>query len=355
MDNGIIPISGKIRKDLTDCLPDCIIKKKWKKGDYMIFSKQIEKIYRSKLFSRCDDVGVAHYFSAEDFPGLRSQAFSFPAKAGHKLQGWFYGYDNTISGRLVVFDHGMGGGHRSYMREIERIARAGYLVFAYDHTGCMESGGESTGGFAQSLNDLDACLTALKKLESIRTRTISVVGHSWGAFSTMNIAAIHPDVAHVVAMSGFVSVKDMVDQNFSGILKGYRKQLYALERSANPDYVGYHAAKSLAETDAQVLLIYSVDDPLVKKEVHYDALHRALSDRKNIRFLLVDGKHHNPNYTQDAVQYLEQYTKDLTGQLKKLQLGTVEERQSFLETYDWWRMTEQDESVWQVILETLAK
>lgn len=321
----------------------------------MIFFKQIEKIYRCRLYNRCDDMGVAYYFSAEDFPGLRCQPYSFPANAGHKLQGWFYGYEQAIPGRLVVFDHGMGGGHRSYMREIERLARAGYLVFAYDHTGCMESGGESTNGFAQSLNDLNACLKALKKLESIRGRTISVVGHSWGAFSTMNIAALHPEVTHVVAMSGFVSVKDMVNQNFSGILKIYRKELYAMERRANPDYVGYHACKSLAETSAQVLLIYSADDPMVKKEIHYDALHKALSCKKNVQFLLVDGKGHNPNYTKAAVKYLAEYTKELTGKLKKLQLGTIEERKAFLQTFDWRAMTEQDESVWKVILETLKK
>ena len=321
----------------------------------MIFSKQIEKIYRSKLFSRCDDVGVAHYFSAEDFPGLRCQGFAFPARAGHTLQGWFYSYGKPAAGRLVVFDHGMGGGHRSYMREIEHLARAGYLVFAYDHTGCMESGGEHTNGFAQSLNDLDACLTALKKLDSLCGRTISVVGHSWGAFSVMNIAALHPDITHVVAMSGFVSVKEMVNQNFSGILKGYRKGLYALERSANPDYVGYHACKTLAQTNAEVLLIYSSDDKMVHKAVHYDALHKALAGKKNVRFLLVDGKGHNPNYTEDAVKHLAEYTAALTQKLKKLELGTVEERKAFLETYDWWRMTEQDETVWKVILETLAK
>lgn len=330
-------------------------KKKGRKVIPVIFSGQIEKIYRSKLYNRCDDVGVAHYFSAEDFPGLRCQSYAFPAHAGHTLQGWFYSYAKPIAGRLVVFDHGMGGGHRSYMREIERIARAGYLVFAYDHSGCMESGGENTNGFAQSLNDLDACLKALKQLDTLRGRTISVVGHSWGAFSTMNIAALHPEIAHVVAMSGFVSVKEMVNQNFSGLLKGYRKDLYALERKSNPEYVGYHACKSLAETNAQVLLIYSTDDPLVKKEVHYDALHSALSGKKNVKFLLLEGKGHNPNYTKKAVKLLAAYTKELTGKLKKLQLGTVEERKAFLQTFDWWAMTEQDESVWQVILETLAK
>ena len=320
----------------------------------MIFFKQIEKMYRSKLYNRCDDLGLAHYFSAGDFPGLQCHAHSFRAHAGHTLQGWFYCYDGPIAGRLVVFDHGMGGGHRSYMREIERLARAGYLVFAYDHTGCMESNGENTNGFAQSLSDLDACLTALKQLDPIRSRTISVVGHSWGAFSTMNIAALHPDVAHVVAMSGFVSVKDMVHQNFSGILKGYRKGLYGLECSANPDYVGYHACETLAKTNAQVLLIYSSDDPLVKKEIHYDALYHALSGRKNVRFLLVNGKGHNPNYTETAVKLLGEYTADLIKKQKQLLQGGEEDRKTFRESFDWWRMTDQDETIWQVILETLA-
>ena len=252
----------------------------------MIFEKQIQNMYRSKLFGRCDDKGTAFYFSGEDFPGLRSQSYAFSSQAGHKLQGYFYSYPQPAADRLIVFEHGMGGGHRSYMREIERLAKAGYLVFSYDHTGCMESGGEGTNGFAQSLKDLDDCLRALKKEPSLSGRTISVVGHSWGAFSTMNIAALHPDVTHVVAMCGFVSVKDMIEQNFSGILKGYRKGLYALERRTNPDYVKYHAANTLANTNAQVLLIYSADDQLVRKECHYDVLRRALSGKKNVQFLL---------------------------------------------------------------------
>lgn len=321
----------------------------------MLFSRQIEYIYRSKLYVRADDKGVARYLGPEDFPGLKSMPYTFPADAGHNLQGYFYRYDNAIPGRVVVFDHGMGGGHRSYMREIERLARAGYLVFAYDHTGCMESGGENTNGFGQSLRDLDCCLKALKQAPGMQGRSIAVMGHSWGAFSTMNIAALHPDVTHVIAMSGFVSVKAMVEQNFSGILKGYRKDLLALEKKANPGYVNYDATKTLANTDAEVLLIYSSDDRLVHKAVHYDALHAALKDRPNVRLLLVDGKGHNPNYTADAVGYLAEYLTTLTKKLKKLELGTAEEKKAFVDSYDWMRMTEQDESVWKVILDTLAK
>ena len=205
----------------------------------MIFQKQMEKIYRKNLYLRNDNPYGIFYFSPEDFPGLQTHAFSFPAKAGHELKGWFYHYEDPMPGRLVVFDHGMGNGHRAYMREIERLAREGFLVFSYDHTGCMASGGESTNGFAQSLSDLDDCITALKKIDTLKRRRIAVMGHSWGGYSTMNIAALHPEISHVISMSGFVSIPVMLQQTFSGLLKGYWEAMWDLELQTNPEYAGF--------------------------------------------------------------------------------------------------------------------
>jgi protein-tyrosine-phosphatase len=91
----------------------------------MIFSKRIQAIYKMQVFMRADDTGLVFYFSSDDFPGLHRKPYTFTAKAGHKLHGNFYSYHNPIPGRLVVFDHGMGGGHRAYMREIEELARHG--------------------------------------------------------------------------------------------------------------------------------------------------------------------------------------------------------------------------------------
>ena len=144
----------------------------------MLFEKQIVNTFRTSFLRRCDDMGTAHYFSAADFSGLQQEAFSFPSSCGHTLQGWFYRYETVIPGRIVVFDHGFGGGHRSYMKEIELLCRHGYLVFAYDHTGCMESGGEDIHGFSQSLRDLDDCLKALKASDRCKDLDFSVMGHS---------------------------------------------------------------------------------------------------------------------------------------------------------------------------------
>ena len=315
----------------------------------------IEKMYRSNLFIRNDNPNGIFYFSPADFPGLKAHPYAFESCMGHVLKGYFYHYDNPVTHRLVVFDHGMGNGHRAYMREIEQLARAGYLVFSYDHTGCMESGGENTGGFAQSLKDLDDCMKALKKERALQGRSISVVGHSWGGFSTMNIAALHEDITHVVSMSGFISVRQMLGQIMGGILKGARKQLYELEKRTNPGYVDFDAVDTLGKTGAKVLLIASSDDTVVKKECHFDVLQKALSHRENIRFLMTEGKGHNPSYTCDAVRYKDEFFAAFQKAVKKKKLETKAQQKAFMDAYDWYRMTQQDEAVWQAIFSHLEE
>ena len=319
----------------------------------MIFEKKVVGFYTAQFFNRCDDKGLAHYFSHTDFPGLRQQPFDFKSSLGHDMKGWFYCYDEIIPGRLVIFEHGFGGGHRSYMKEIEMLCRRGFLVYTYDHTGCMESGGDSPRGLSQSLRDLNDAINALQATPGFRDLKISVMGHSWGAFSTMNIAALHPEVTHIVALCGFVSVEEMVGQFFSGILKGYRKAVLKIEQESNPDFVKYNAARTLADTAAKVLLIYSSNDKLVIREIHHGILTKALEGKADTRILLEENKGHNPNYTADAVAYLAEYTAEMTRLLKDKKLTTDAEKAAFRSKWDWDRMTKQDENVWAEIFKTL--
>ena len=315
----------------------------------------LEKQYRNNLFIRNDNPNGVFYFTAADFPGLQARAYDFKSQMGHDLKGWFYYYANSIPGRLVVFDHGMGNGHLAYMREIERLAKAGFLVYSYDHTGCMASGGESTNGFAQSLKDLNDCITALKQEPALQDRTISVMGHSWGGFSTMNIAALHPEITHVVSMSGFISVKRMLEQIMLGLLKDMRKPLYALESQTNPGYVEFDALQTLGQTNAKVLLIASADDKVVQKAHHFDVMKQALSHRENIHFLLTDHKGHNPSYTCDAARYKDEFFAQFQKLTKKKKLETKAQQEAFMSGFDWMRMTEQDEQVWTEIINHLKQ
>lgn len=319
----------------------------------MIFENKILDIYRSMAYVRCDDTGIAFYFSPDDFPGLISRPYSFNSSHGHTLHGYFYYYTNVRHGRIVIFDHGFGGGHRSYMKEIEMLCSHGFLVFAYDHTGCMESGGENTCGMAQSLCDLNDCLCALKSEAELSEHDFSVMGHSWGGFSTLNIIALHPDITHIVALCGFASVERLVDSYFSGLLAPYRKPIMRLEHASNPNFVGYDALKTLEHSRVSALLVYSDNDPVCKKKYSYDALYAVLSDNPNVKFVLAEGKGHNPNYTDDAVAYLGEYIAQKNKLMKNGSLDTDEKKRQFVDSFDWNRMTEQDVEIWQKIFDHL--
>ncbi len=308
--------------------------------------KFIKKIYNSFIFARCDDKGTAYYFSAKDFDSLTAEPYTFKGNKGQKLCGNFYYYENFNPDRIIVFDHGMGGGHLSYMREIEELARHGYKVFAYDHTGCMKSEGENTVGFTQSLADLDCALKTLKADEKYKGKAFAVIGHSWGGYSTLNISAFHPDLTHVIVLSGPASVEKITEQ--FGPLKNSIRQI---EKQANPEYADCDGVKSLKNSKAKALLVYSDNDKMVNKEQHFDYLKSGLADRENTFFHLENGKDHNPNYTADAVKYLGEYLAELNK--KKKELRTPEQKKAFVDSFDWWRMTAQDEKVWNKIFEVL--
>ena len=317
----------------------------------MIFEKQIINAYKGMMYNRCDDTETVFYFSSDDFKGLCKEEYTFKASAGHMLKGYIYSYENPIKDRLVVFDHGFGGGHRAYMKEIELLCRHGYTVLSYDHTGCMESGGESPNGLAQSLCDLNDCMRSLKSDHRFEGCSFSVVGHSWGGFSTLNISALFPEITHIVALCGFVSVSDMIKTFFAGPMKPYRKAIERLERESNPHFFEFNAVESLLRSSAKALLIYSENDTLCRRE-HYDILKSGLSEKENVSFIFEKNKGHNPNYTENAVRLLGEFTKSRAKLLKKKDLSKPD-KERFVSSFDWNAITEQDAEIWSKIFEHL--
>lgn len=321
----------------------------------MLLHRQLEKQYQKKTFCRCDNNGKVFYFTAQDFEGLSCQRYAFSSSMGHRLQGYLYSEAGHRDGHIVIFDHGIGAGHLAYMQEIRRLTAAGWTVFAYDHTGCFTSEGEGTGGLSQSLHDLNDCLNALQADRQFAGCAFSVMGHSWGGYACLNIAKFHPELKHIIAISGFASVERMVNSLFKGILKPYAKDILRLEAASNPDYWKCDAADSLKSTDAQVLLIHSEDDPTVSYTEHFVYLQNALREHPNIAFLSMKDRRHNPNYTADAAAYAAAFFAELTKKSKKKQLLTDAQKQEFVQAFDWNRMTAQDDAVWSRILNTLSK
>ena len=124
-----------------------------------------------------------------------------------------------------------------------------------------------------------------------------------------------------------------------------------LERESNPFFSEFNAVESLSKSTVKALLIYSEDDKMCRKR-HYDILFPALKDKENVRFILVNNKGHNPNYTESAVKYLGEFSA-ARAKLARRKNATKEEKTAFVSSYDWVRMTEQDNAIWEKIFEHL--
>ncbi len=318
----------------------------------MLFEKLIVSTYKKSLLTRHDPDGSVFYYSGEDFPTLSVREFDFLGREGQRLQGYFY-TDEAVKyhDRLIIFEHGMGCGHRGYMREIATIAAAGYPVFTYDHTGTLRSEGEHIGGFTQSLSDLNAAISALKESGEADGRRLAVIGHSWGGFSTMNISLFHRDITHLVAMSGFTSPRKIIGA-FLSKLKGYIPAVFKTEADKFGPLAEADAALSLLTTDAKVLLVHSKDDPTVPYSM-FSEIENAVKGRENIHTLSLEGKKHNPNYTERAVRYKDEFFAERTQLRKKKRLRTEEEKREFVARWDWEKMTEQDMDFWQTVFDFL--
>ena len=313
----------------------------------------INKLYRNNVYKRNGYSDTVYYFSASDFDGLREEKHPIKSSLGHTLAGRFYSYGTASYDRIIIFEHGMGAGHRSYMKEIELLCRRGYTVFAYDHTGCAESGGDETGGFLGSLIDLNDVLSALKSDGRFASAVFSVVGHSWGGFSALNISAFHKDISHIVAISGFVSIERIIEQYMGKIPFGMSKRIYADECLKNPTFAKCSAEHSLRETAAKVLIIHSRDDKTVSAKDNFDYLKQTLSDREGTYFIELDGRDHNPNYTPRAIEYKANFFTELKRSARKLRRATPQQKKDFVSTYDFNVMTEQDTELWDRICEFL--
>ena len=318
----------------------------------------IERSYRKEFIRRYDDTGYLRYFSAADFPGLQDDPFSFPSGV-NRLAAHYYRYAAPVENELIVFCHGIGGGHRSYMKEIVALCRRGYTVLAYDNTGCFDSEGADIVSMSHSLADLDNCLRYLKKAGSFqRFDRVFVIGHSWGGFAAGNIASLHGGVSKAVAISGFISTARLLEDNLGGVAAPLRKTVFdrlcAFEKKAAPDYFGACTLEAVNGKKTRFLFAHSTDDPMVPYSRHTGYL-RDHADNSDVRYLISHDRKHNPNYTADAVAYMNERFSSFEKAVKEGRLKTLDDKRRFFADTDWDRMTAQDDAFWDDVARFLEE
>lgn len=300
----------------------------------------ITKMYKDNFILRFDKDEAIPYYSASDFPGLNFEEKTFNNSLGIEIHYFFYSYDNYKKDKIVVFLPGIGPGHTSYLAEIDYLCKAGYRVLTLDYTGCGASKGETLLSINEPTRDVIELLKELHLNEEI-----VLVGHSLGGYTSLNVINLSPEIKRAVIISGFVSLADEL-LGFMA-LKLFSLGPRRFEKKVNKEYAKINNWKYLKNTSDKLLFIHSTDDRMVNFK--HNAGKAMKINNPNLSFKIVDGKKHNPNYSIDAINYMNAWMGEYF--MRQDELRTKEDKQNFFADKPIAKMTEQDPEIMGLILD----
>lgn len=209
--------------------------------------------------------------------------------------------DHPPRGTLLVL-HGVYADGRETRYFAEAFANAGYRAVLVDLRGHGQSTGRFTTYGAHESRDVSHLIDALEDRGWVRG-PVGLFGHSLGAATAILCAGRDARVERVVAVASFASMREIVESVASRWTPFKKKALdeewidrilRAAERRGGFDREASNPEASIAKSDAEVLLIHGVEDPLTPFE-HSERLRDAAPDRAYL-IPLYDAGHIAPIY-----------------------------------------------------------
>ena len=233
--------------------------------------------------------------------GIVRQEYDIEGSKGH-IQGYLYTKEGPHKdlnvNNLIVFSHGIGNGHIAYLPLIgEMLNLDDTMVFAYDATGNGRSDGEATGGLPQGVKDLDAVLNFIKTTPDLNGPSITLVGHSWGAYSAGSVLEFHPEVKRAVLLAGFNASENMLQsyaQRFVGpVVYALLPYVELHEMIKFGRYGNASIVRGCLQTGVEVHIIQALDDERIDPEkygIRY--LEKELEDDPDVHFTELESGGH---------------------------------------------------------------
>ncbi|MBO4283538.1 MAG: alpha/beta hydrolase [Clostridia bacterium] len=296
----------------------------------------IAQKYRKKLLCRYDKDGFTPYLSVSDFPGLSCEEGTFQNSIGATVAYFRYRYENYDPAKLVVFCHGLGPGHTAYIAEIEYLCKNGLQVMTLDYTGCDRSGGDGMLSVNRPTRDVLELLDFVKPTEEL-----SVVGHSLGGYTALNVIRMNERIKRGVIISGFLYSRKMLGHFIKSRFVNYLVE--RTERKTDPAIARADNGAYLKQTTDRLLFIASRDDPMVPFSIGAGLAQTLGNDR--LSFLIEENKKHNPTYTPDALAFMQNSFGEYARRIKDGTLKTDEEKRAFFSDKPAAKMTTQDPRV----------
>lgn len=306
--------------------------------------------------SRCEGDPQLRYLTNENFDGLSAEPVSFSSSQGQTLRGAVYfRRDAGEFAGLVLFAHGMGGGHRSYMTEINTIASAGFAVLAYDNTGTMASEGKSLGSFYQAVRDLQAALAFLRKNSEWSRYPVVLAGHSWGGYAVCQALAYEEEhVAGAVVFSAPNSAAGAIcdgARSMMGIEAGWLRPFFAAASIIRGGWASRHSSAAiLAQTSHVPVLLLQGDADTSVRLPNSPLFREAVRQKKNITGVIYEDRAHNVYQTKESEQYLASTMEAINAAKKKYgKAGIPDLEKKQLYDIDYALITQEDPVVMKTV------
>ena len=306
----------------------------------------VSYLYKKHFVCRYDkEVGVP-YYSASDFKGLNEESFNFTNSKGIELKYFYYYYDNYKEDKIVLFLHGLACGHAAYFAEINALAKRGFKVLTLDYTGCGDSKGKYLGSLNTPTRDVNELLDYLKL-----DKPLVLVGHSLGGYTTLNTISIREEIKKAVVISGFLSIKSIGD----ALIKNnfFVKHILKYENKLYPEYKDLNNINYLNKTSDDIFFIQSDDDTMVPYHIALQVVEQI--DNPHIKTLKFTNRKHNPNYTDSAIQYMNEVFGGYYSLLKQKKLKTNEDKINYFKDVSLAKLVEQDEALFDQIADFINK
>lgn len=309
---------------------------------------------------RCEGNPSLKYFTHEDFDDLDAEPVSFRSDKGQLLRGAVYTCRGVEPTALVIFAHGMGGGHLCYTTDIRTIAKAGFAVLAYDNTGTIASEGRSLRSFYQAVKDIRSALEFVRGDGRLSGYKIVLAGHSWGGYTVCQaLAFAEAQVSGVVAFSPPDSaagvICDSIRQTAGVPMAWLRPALWAASVMRGGWDSRRKCSSVLAGTSRVPVMILQGDadsSVLLKNSPISDP---AVKTKGNITCVLYEGKAHNVYQTKESEKYLaEVFAAIAEAQKRYGKKGIPEDEKARLYDIDYELIVREDPDVMKTVTDFIS-
>ena len=316
----------------------------------LIYSLVIYFLVQKEISFRADKNPLLHYYTADDYPALKTEPLRFKNDKGETLNGKVYYTDNLDSDRVCLFFHGFGAGHEAYTTLInDLVTTLGMPLLAFDYTGCDLSEGKKIPNTLQALSDADHFLAYLATHEKFKHKKLILCGHSWGGFVASNLYPYNKDknIIKVISING-VTDFGLVYKNtahapylflvVNNIINAFRYKKLAFATTR----------KSIKNTPVPHLFMHGLKDPIIAFSPYISSLVLQEDKYKSINFHFEKERYHNAYLTNDSEAGLQTLQREMKayGNAKESEKEAIAER---IKAIDFSKLVENDKAFLTVI------